>query len=66
MCLTTVYLEKGDQKEMIMEEVAEVEAKDNGFRLISLMGEEKFLKGRVKRIDFITEHSLVIKSEEGR
>jgi len=62
MCLTTVYLEKGDQKEMIMEEVAEVEAEDNGFRLISLMGEEKFLKGRVKHIDFITEHSLVIES----
>jgi predicted RNA-binding protein len=66
MCLTTVYLEKGEQKEMIMEEVAEVEAEDNGFRLISLMGEEKFLKGRVKHIDFIAEHSLVIKSEEGK
>ena len=62
MCLTTVYLEKGDQKEMIMEEVAEVEAEENGFRLISLMGEEKFLTGRVKRIDFISEHSLVIES----
>jgi len=62
MCLTTVYLEKDNQKEMIMEEVAEVEAEEDGFRLISLMGEEKFLQGRVKRIDFMTGHSLVIES----
>jgi len=65
MCLSTVYVNSDTGKEEIMRDVAEMEAEGEGFNLFSLMGEKVFVKGRIKRVDFIDEHTVEI-DREGR
>jgi len=60
MCIATVYIDSGGQREEAMREVARLEAEGSGFRLISLLGEEKYLEGRLKSIDFLEGHSVLI------
>jgi predicted RNA-binding protein len=59
MCIATVYVETGDQREEVMRNVILVQAENSGFRLATLLGEEKLLEGRLKSIDFLKEHSVV-------
>jgi len=59
MCIATVYVETGAQREEVMRDVILVQAENSGFLLITLLGEEKFLEGRLKSIDFLKEHSVV-------
>ena len=59
MCIATVYVETGAQREEVMRDVILVQAENSGFLLITLLGEEKFLEGRLKSIDFLREHSVV-------
>lgn len=62
MCLSTIYIDfKGRQKE-VMGDVAQVKAKNDGFVLIDLVGEERFVQGRIKCIDFVDEHSIVLEN----
>jgi len=60
MCIATVYLDTGNQRKEVMHDVISVEAKNNGFLLTALLGEGKFLVGKLKSIDFLSEHSVVI------
>jgi len=59
MCIATVYVETGAQREEVMRDVILVQAEISGFLLVTLLGEEKFLEGRLKSIDFLKEHSVV-------
>lgn len=60
MCLSTVYIRSGGRQEELMEDVARMKAKDEGFVLINLFGEQKFVQGKIKSLDFIDNHSVVI------
>jgi predicted RNA-binding protein len=60
MCLSTVYIESGGQMQEVMQDVAQMEAEDEGFLLTGLLGEEKFVQGQIKSIDFVDEHSVVL------
>jgi len=60
MCLSTVYIESDTGKEEFMRDVAEMEAEGDGFFLVSLFGERKFVKGSIKRVDFVDEHTVEI------
>ena len=65
MCLSTAYIEtgnKGDKVKEVMGDVALLEAEFNGFLLTTLLGEQKFVAGRIKSIDFIQDHSIVFES----
>lgn len=64
MCIATVYLDTGDELEEAMQDVVYIEAENSRFRLVNLIGEEKYLEGKLKRIDFWEEHSVVI--EQGK
>jgi predicted RNA-binding protein len=64
MCLATVYVGADGELKESMRDVVRIEAEDNRFRLISLLGEEKCLEGRLKRIDFWEEHSVVIEQDQ--
>ena len=63
MCLSTVYLDSGTDKEEVMRDVAEIEAEGEGFNLFNLMGEKRFVKGMIKRVDFIDEHTVEMQKE---
>ena len=66
MCLSSVYIDSNGQQEEVMRDVAQMEAKSNGFVLIGLLGEQKFVQGKVSRIDFINKHSVVLKKGTSR
>jgi len=61
MCLSNVFYidSDGNQKE-VMRDVAQMEAQNSGFLLIGLLGEQKFIQGEVRSIDFVDKHSVVL------
>lgn len=63
MCIATIYFDDGKQREEVMRDVVQLEAEKDGFLLVSLLGEKKFIKGRLKSIDFLREHSVIIQKE---
>jgi predicted RNA-binding protein len=64
MCLSKVFVVSGGVQEEIMREVAKMQAEGEGFRLFGLFGETKTIRGRIKRVDFIDEHTVVLESDE--
>jgi predicted RNA-binding protein len=61
MCLSNVfYIDSNGQQQEVMHEVAQMEAHDNGFLLMGLLGEQKFVRGKVRTIDFVDKHSVVL------
>jgi len=66
MCLSTVFVYEDGKKSEVMEQVAYVEAKNNGFLLIGLLGDKKFIQGKIKSLDFVDEHSVVIEGIDGQ
>jgi predicted RNA-binding protein len=63
MCLSTVYINSGGQQKEVMQDVAYMEEKDEGFLLIGLFGEQKWIQGRVKSVDFVDEHTVVLEKD---
>ncbi len=59
MCLSTAYVIDNGQKEEVMNDVAFLRAEDNGFMLTTLLGDNRFVQGRIESIDFMNEHSIV-------
>jgi len=66
MCLSSVYIDSDGQREEVMRDVAKMEAKGNGFVLIGLLGEQKFIQGKVIRLDFVDTHSVILKKGASR
>jgi len=61
MCLSNVfYVDSNGQQQEVMQDVAQLEAHNNGFLLTGLLGEQKFVQGEVRTIDFVDKHSVVI------
>jgi predicted RNA-binding protein len=66
MCLATVYVDMGDgQKEEVMQDVAFIEFKRQGFLLTTILGEEKaFPAGsKVRNIDLLNGSMVIDESE---
>ena len=61
MCLSNVfYIDSYGQQQEVMRDVAQMEAHNTGFLLTGLLGEQKFVQGEVRTIDFVDKHSVVI------
>ena len=61
MCLSNVFsIDSNGQQQEVMQDVAQMEAHNNGFLLIGLLGEQKFVPGEVRTIDFVDKHSVVL------
>jgi predicted RNA-binding protein len=61
MCLSNVfYIDSNGQKQEVMRDIAQMEAHSNGFLLMGLLGEQKFVQGEVRSIDFVDKHSVVL------
>ena len=60
MCLSTVYIKSGDRRIKIMQDVAQMESNPEGYLLIGLLGDQKFVKGRIISVDFIDDHTVVL------
>jgi predicted RNA-binding protein len=60
MCLSNVYIDSNGQPQEVMRDVARMEAHNDGFLLTGLLGEQKFVRGKVRTIDFVDKHSVVL------
>ena len=64
MCLSTVYIQSNDRRIKVMEDVAQLESNQDGYLLIGLLGDQEFVKGRIKSVDFVDDHSIVLEKDE--
>jgi predicted RNA-binding protein len=60
MCLSTVYIEAKGQRQKVMQDVAKMELSNEGYLLSGLLGDQKWVDGRIKKIDFIDDHSVIL------
>jgi predicted RNA-binding protein len=62
MCIAKIYVDDGVQREEVMRDVVLVEEEGGGLSLTGILGEEKLLQARIKRVDFL-EHSVLLEKE---
>ena len=61
MCLSNVLsIDSSGQQQEVMQDVAQMEAHNNGFLLTGLLGEQKFVQGEIRSIDFVDKHSVML------
>ncbi len=60
MCEANAYLLENDNETLLMEAVDRVEPDEGGIRLISIFGEQKFIKGRIHALSLV-DHKVYIK-----
>ncbi|MBW1853044.1 MAG: CooT family nickel-binding protein [Deltaproteobacteria bacterium] len=60
MCEANAYLIEEDKKKLIMEAVDTVEPEDDGIRLISIFGDQKFIKARIHSLALV-DHNIFLK-----
>jgi predicted RNA-binding protein len=53
MCLSTAYMNSGNEQKEIMKDIARIEAEGQGFWLINLFGEKKFVEGSIQFADLL-------------
>ena len=60
MCEANAYLIEGDENELIMEAVDRIEPEDDGIKLVSIFGDQKFLKARIYSLSLV-DHKIFLK-----
>lgn len=63
MCEANAYiLDKSGRESLFLEAVDKVEPEEDGIRLVSIFGEQKFVKGTIHSLSLV-EHKVFIKPE---
>jgi predicted RNA-binding protein len=62
MCEANAYLKEADKETLLMEAVDKVEPDENGIRLVSIFGDQKFIKGRIHSLSLV-DHKVFIMPE---
>ncbi len=60
MCLSTVYIDVGNEQKEIMNEVAQIEAEGAGFWFSDLFGKKKFVEGSIKTVNLMDGFFVII------
>ena len=63
MCLSTVYIQSEDRRIKVMQDVAQMESNEEGYVVIGLLGDQKFVKGTIKSVDFVDNHTVVLEED---
>ncbi len=63
MCLSTIYVEKKDNKNKIMENVCSIELLTEGIKFTDLMERTKLYKGKLIKADLVDGYVIVSKEE---
>ena len=64
MCLSTVYVNSGNEQKEIMKDVARIEAEGQGFWFINLFGERTFIEGSIQTVNLMDGHFVIIRKEK--
>jgi predicted RNA-binding protein len=59
MCEANAYLIENDKETLLMEAVDKIEPDEGGIRLISIFGEQKFIKGQIRSLSLV-DHKVYI------
>ena len=62
MCEANAYLVEEDKETLVMEAVDKVEPDEDGLRLVSIFGEQKYIKGYIHSLSLV-DHKVFIKPE---
>lgn len=62
MCEANAYLIQGEEKILVMEAVDSVEPEDDGLRLISIFGDQKFVKAQIHSLALV-DHNIFLKEQ---
>jgi len=63
MCEANAYLLEDNESKLIMEAVDTVEPEENGIRLISIFGDQKFLKAKIHSLNLVDNKIFLVHSE---
>ena len=64
MCLSTVYIQSQGRQVKVMQDVAQMESNDEGYLLTGLLGNQKLVKGVIRKIDFVDNHLVILEAEK--
>ena len=64
MCLSTVYMNSGNEQKEVMKDVARIEAEARDSWLTDLFGERKFVEGTIGTINLMDGHFVMLESPE--
>jgi len=64
MCLSTVYIQSQGRQVKVMQDVAQMESNDEGYLLTGLLGNQKLVKGVIRKIDFVDDHLVILEAEK--
>ncbi|MCP4022979.1 MAG: CooT family nickel-binding protein [Desulfobacteraceae bacterium] len=64
MCEANAYIIENDTETLIMEAVDKVEPDEGGIRIVSIFGEQKFIKGYIHSLGLV-DHKVYIKKADG-
>ncbi len=64
MCEATVYLTEDGQEKEIMREVVLVQPEGDAWLLVTLLGEQKLVRGTIKKLDFLKHTVHLSQSQE--
>jgi len=53
MCEAKIYWSEDGEQQKVMEDVVLVQPEGDAYLLVSLLGEQKLVPGRIERIDFL-------------
>ena len=53
MCEANAYLMEGDANTLVMEAVVTIEPQDDGLQLVSIFGEQKYLKAHIHSLSLV-------------
>jgi len=57
MCEASAYLVQGDNEELLMEAVDTVEPENDGFKLVNIFGEQKFVRAVLYSLSLV-DHKI--------
>jgi predicted RNA-binding protein len=60
MCEANAYLIQGDEEKLLLEAVDTIEPEGDGLRLVSIFGDQKFLKARIHSLSLV-DHKVYLK-----
>jgi len=62
MCEANAYIINDGKEELIMEAVDTIEPENDGLKMISIFGEQKFIKARIRSLSLV-EHKVFLEEE---
>lgn len=63
MCEAKVYLSDGEREEEIMRDVVLVQPEGDAWLLVTLLGEQKLVRGTISRLDFL-KHTVHLRQPQ--